>query len=183
MKTKSILRILAYVAVISSLAIASTGCKKEEPKVEKAAEQAAPQAAQGPTTAANAALPEDGFKAEITVNNPPTTIKAKAEVTVEVKVKNTSNALWPAKGQVDGKFQTRLSYHWLDKNGNIVINDGTRADLPSDLAQGKDVTLSAKVTAPEKPGNYVLEFDMMQELVSWFGPKGSPTAKVNVTVN
>jgi len=179
METIRVFRVLAYMAIILNLAIASTGCKKEEPKVE----QSAPQVAQGPMTAANAALPDDGFKAEISVSNPPPTIKAKAEVTLEVKVKNTSNALWPAKGQSDSKYQTRLAYHWLDKNGKAVINEGLRTDLPSDLAQGKDLTLKAKVVAPEKPGDYILELDMMQELVSWFGPKGSPTAKVNVAVN
>lgn len=180
MKVSSIIRTLAVAAVISSLALAASGCKKEEPKVEKAPEQAAPQA--GPMTVASAALPNDGFKAELTIVNPPATMKANSVGTVEVKVKNASNVLWAAKGQPDVKFQTGLAYHWLDKNGKMVFPNGIRTDLPSDLEPGKEVTLNAKVKAPEKPGDYILEFDMLQEMVSWFGAKGSPTAKTNVKV-
>ena len=33
-----------------------------------------------------------------------------------------------------------------------------------------------------KPGEYLLELDMVQEGVSWFGLKGSPTIKLRVRV-
>jgi hypothetical protein len=38
------------------------------------------------------------------------------------------------------------------------------------------------ITAPEIPGDYVLEIDMVQEGVSWFGLKGSQTWRGNVRV-
>ena len=46
--------------------------------------------------------------------------------------------------------------------------DLNRITLPPDLMPNKEVELDAKVTAPNKPGNYILEFDMVQEKVSWF---------------
>lgn len=183
MKRSKIIRLLACTAMILSMALSGFGCKKEEPKVEKAPEAAPVQTTQGQVTVASAALPNDGFKAEITVINPPTTLKANTPTTVDVKVKNTSNVLWAAKGMPDGKFQTRLAYHWLDKNGKLIVQDGLRTDFKSDLIPGNEITMNAKIKAPERPGDYILEFDMLQEMVAWFGSKKSPTAKVNVTVN
>ena len=38
------------------------------------------------------------------------------------------------------------------------------------------------VTAPETPGDYILEFDMTQEGVAWFGAHGSKPLRARVKV-
>ena len=99
-----------------------------------------------------------------------------------MKVKNVSNSLWPAKGQPDGKFEIRLAYHWLDRNNKIIVFDGHRTTLPYDVKPGEEVTLDALVVGPAQPGDYILEFDMVQEMVAWFKDKGSGTIKVDIKV-
>jgi|GEM_PF-217913 len=101
---------------------------------------------------------------------------------VKVKVKNISSALWPAQGLADGHYSIRLGYHVLDKNGAITMHDGLRSALPFDLEPEKEIFLDCMVKSPDAAGDYILEFDMVQEQVTWFVQKGSKTAKVLITV-
>jgi hypothetical protein len=47
---------------------------------------------------------------------------------------------------------------------------------------GSEVDLPLKITAPKEKGNYILEFDMVQEQVTFFREKGSTPARVKVNV-
>ena len=47
---------------------------------------------------------------------------------------------------------------------------------------GEESEMTLLITAPKEPGEYIIELDMVQEAVSWFGDKGSPTTKAKVTV-
>jgi hypothetical protein len=38
------------------------------------------------------------------------------------------------------------------------------------------------VTAPEQPGTYILELDMVQEHVAWFASRGSESSRIQVTI-
>ena len=49
-------------------------------------------------------------------------------------------------------------------------------------APGDETELRLVVNAPRQAGDYLLEIDMLQEGVSWFGPKGSKTLRVPVKV-
>jgi hypothetical protein len=44
------------------------------------------------------------------------------------------------------------------------------------------VEIEAKVIAPDREGKYVLEFDMLQELVAWFKDEGSETTRAVLTI-
>jgi len=41
------------------------------------------------------------------------------------------------------------------------------------LAPGASTALAVQVTAPAQPGDYQLQLDLCQELVSWFEAKGA----------
>ena len=125
-------------------------------------------------------LPANGYKAEISIKNPPASLKASSTAVIKTTVKNTSEAPWPALGQ----SSVRLSYHWLSSDGKTILDefDGLRTTLPADLMPNKEIELEAKIKAPNKPGNYILEFDMLQEIVSWFKEKGSKTSQINIKV-
>jgi hypothetical protein len=75
-----------------------------------------------------------------------------------------------------------LGNHWLKENGDLVSLDDTREPLPRDVDPGEDVVLTLRARAPELPGRHLLEVDMVQEGVSWFGARGSPTARVPIEV-
>ena len=75
-----------------------------------------------------------------------------------------------------------LGNHWLDAEGKMIVGDDGRSPLLADLAPGEETELSLTVNAPRQRGDYILEIDMLQETVAWFGTKGSTTAKVRVRV-
>jgi len=50
------------------------------------------------------------------------------------------------------------------------------------LPPGEITKLTLTVNAPAAPGDYLLESDMLQEGVSWFGLTGSPTVRLPVEV-
>lgn len=124
-------------------------------------------------------LPSDAFKAKIVVSHPPKKIKTSSIFEVNTEVKNISQITWPA----PQKNGVNLAYHWLDKNGKMVVFDGFRTSLPQELKPNGKVSLKAKVKAPNNPGEYILEFDMVQELVGWFGKRGSQTTRVKITIS
>jgi hypothetical protein len=162
--------LFTFLAIISCLIFGILGCEKGKREGEK------------PQTIANKPLSDDAFKAEISVENPPITLKVNSAASMKVKIKNISNSSWPAKGQPDGKYPVHLAYHWIDKNGKMVVFDGLRTELPRDLGPNEDVPVNAALQAPGQAGEYVLEFDMVQEAVAWFAGKGSKTSRVSIKI-
>lgn len=132
-------------------------------------------------TRAEAALPPGGFKAEI-VADPDFTLKAGRPTTISVRIKNTSSNTWPALGQTDGRYAIRLGNHWLDESNQMIIQDDNRASLVHDVQPEQEIELPLTITPPATAGRYVLELDMVQELVAWFGTSGSKTFRLNVLV-
>ena len=129
-----------------------------------------------------AALPEHGFKARITIADPPTRLRAGQKETINVRVRNTSDVAWPAKAGEELKGTVAVSNSWLDENGTLLTNLDGRMGILSGLAPGGEVELPLQITAPKEPGNYILELDMVQELVAFFKEKGNETLRVKVRV-
>lgn len=102
---------------------------------------------------------------------------------LKVRVRNIGHSVWPAMGLSDGKFKINLGFHWFDEKGErIILWDGLRTSLPYDVQPNEAVILNAAVGPPETPGEYVLEFDLVQEMVTWFKQKGSKTLRMNMNV-
>lgn len=127
-------------------------------------------------------LPQTGFKAEIRVEQAPSKLKVNESVVLDVTVRNFGNAVWPHQGGPAAAHGVLLSYHWLSADGSRVLIDGIRTNLPSDLAPGTQVALRSTIKAPDKPGAYILEFDMVQEAVAWFKERGSKAVRLSVAV-
>ncbi len=130
-------------------------------------------------TDVNTSLPDGAFKAKITFENPPDSVKAGSDFFVSVQLKNISNAPWPSQNE---KYSINLSYHWLDKTGKTIAWEGRRTGLSNDLKPNDEAPLKASVKAPDQPGDYILAFDMVQENVSWFQMKGSTPGTLNLKV-
>jgi len=65
------------------------------------------------------------------------------------------------------------SYHWRTVEGEDVEYNGIRTPLPAPLVPGESELVPVHVVAPERPGTYELELDLVHEGVRWFerGPK------------
>jgi hypothetical protein len=131
---------------------------------------------------ANGALPDSAFKAQIALQEPFTTAQAGSHATIRVKVRNVGDVPWPALKNFDNKYHVRLGNHWWDDDGNLLVSNDGRTNLPNDLRPMEEIVLSLTVTIPEEPGNHVLELDMVQEEAAWFKDKGSETTSVHIQV-
>jgi len=145
----------------------------------------------GPTAVAPGrpeALPENAFKASITLVDPPTKLRAGQKQTIQVKVKNASDARWYARGaeinpSTDNKFYLAAANRWLKADDESLITDmDGRYGLTRDLKPGEEAEVPLVITAPKEPGEYILEIDLVQEQVAWFRDKGSATARTKMTV-
>ncbi|HEV3470925.1 MAG TPA: hypothetical protein VG148_16500 [Pyrinomonadaceae bacterium] len=169
--------------IILLLAVASVaaGCGGERPtqnvnagRPAAASKEAAP-------------LPDNGFRAEITLLDPPAKLRAGQKESVQVRVRNASGVQWWARGgeinnRPDNKFYLAAANRWLEAGGKLVTDMDGRYGIGKDLGPGEQTEVPLLVTAPKEPGDYTLEVDLVQEQVSWFSDKGSPTARTKITV-
>jgi hypothetical protein len=129
-------------------------------------------------------LPDAAFRAELSISLLPSTMRTGQTEVIRVKVKNTSTASWPAQGRKeDGYFQVNLGNIWYDSRG-AVVSDGAyvRSGFPVDVNPGEEFDLPLTIKAPRASGEYILEIDLVQEMVSWFRDKGSESLKTKVRV-
>ncbi len=174
---------LKYLSIMLALAgmLLLAGCGEDNAGDNSGAVPASNAGAPAPTRATEP-LPDSGFKANLTVANPPAKLAPGEPATLTVKIKNTSSATWPMAGRsADGFFQVNLGNHWLDAAGKDVKIDD-RIAMPRSLGPGEELDMALPVKAPDKAGDYVLEIDMVQEGVAWFAQKGSQPLKLNIKV-
>ncbi len=98
---------------------------------------------------------------------------------VEVKVSNNGFLNWES----SGKERVALGTHWINRDtGEVLIWDGDRGLLPFDVAHDEEARVNIELKAPDKPGRYTLQYDMVHERVSWFSEKGVIPMEVNIDV-
>jgi hypothetical protein len=99
---------------------------------------------------------------------------------VHLAVRNASDGAWDT-GAARGPVH--ISYHWWPASGGEATYDGARSWLSQTVAPGETVAVTAHVLAPSQPGKYVLEWDVVQENVCWFGQRGASTLRLDIEVN
>jgi SAM-dependent methyltransferase len=133
-------------------------------------------------TSSRRPLPATAFAASIAVRSAPTRMMPREELNLEILVCNESTQLWPSLPSPIGRYRVNVANRWLGRAGEIVTRDDGRCPLDHDVPPGGATSAMLVVTAPEKDGHYVLELDLVQEDVAWFGERGSPTLRIPVTV-
>jgi hypothetical protein len=126
-----------------------------------------------------AAFAAPDYREDIVALNPPSVMHAGEKLDVHLKIKNLGSETWPATGAKDFKYLIDLGNRWIRGNEN---KEDTRAVMKADLAPGGETELTMTITAPAVPGDYVLEFDMVHEGVTWFKQRGASPLSLNVTV-
>lgn len=142
--------------------------------------------ASSPPAEAQSELPDSAFRVSWGKVVVPGSLKPGEIAIASVTFKNASPDTWPdpksSGGSPPGAGAVRLSYRWWAPGAALPSSYDARADLPSPLRPGDSATLSIAVQAPKEPGEYKLQFDLVQELVSWFEEKGVVSPRVPVTV-
>jgi hypothetical protein len=101
--------------------------------------------------------------------NAPTVLQPGVEVSFSVRVRNDGRRTWAS----TGTQAVRLGYHWLTADGGAI--EGVRTNLPRPVAAGQTITVTGMtVRAPETPGFYILEIDLVEGASGWFADEGSP---------
>ncbi|MFN2576753.1 MAG: hypothetical protein ABR607_03575 [Pyrinomonadaceae bacterium] len=157
------------------------GCRPAPPPSAKV------QSATRPQADVPSALPDNAFKADITLLDVPPKLRAGQKETIRLKIRNGSDVMWWSRGaqintRSDNKFYLAAGNRWLKPDGSLLTNMDGRYGIPKDLAPGEETEVPLLITAPKEPGDYTLEVDLVQEQVAWFSDKGSPTAKTKITI-
>jgi hypothetical protein len=103
----------------------------------------------------------------------PSTAAVETRLMCGVMVRNRSWRAWRS----DGGAPVFASYHWLDANGAVAVQDGARTPLPRPLEPGAECALTLRVDTPEVPGRYFLAVDLVEEGVTWFSAAGAPVLR------
>ncbi len=99
-----------------------------------------------------------------------------------VRLENTGLATWLAAGEGRSeKGSVRLGGHLCREEVELDWNYG-RANLPGDVRAGETVEVDIEMRAPEQPGTYRIEFDLVDEHIAWFEDLGSPIASATLSV-
>ena len=101
--------------------------------------------------------------------------------TLKVRVVNTGDTIWRATPDLAGGY-VALGAHLLDASKRVLDDGSLRGALAADVAPGGGQYVAITLTAPSTPGAYVFELDMVCEMVTWFGQRGSATLPVTVEV-
>ena len=184
MKTKLTLTACALAVALAGAA----ACRRKQTAANNNGNAPNANANQQAQTKEQHALPDNGFKAQITLPGAPAKLRAGQQERVQVRVKNASEVFWWARGgeqndRSDNKFYLAAGNRWFKADGTTLVTDmDGRHGLLKDLRPGEETEVPLLVTAPKEPGEYVLEVDLVQEQVAWFSDKGSQTARAKVTV-
>jgi phosphoglycerol transferase MdoB-like AlkP superfamily enzyme len=106
-----------------------------------------------------------GHAMSIVTGGTPRWLAPDEQVPVRITVRNDGSSTWRS----DGSFA--VSYHWLDRGGGIVVWDGVRSPVPSLVLPGEQVMVEAKVQAPLRAGMYRLQWDLVEEGVTWLSER------------
>lgn len=77
----------------------------------------------------------------------------------------------------------RIGNHWrVVPSSQMTTQDDGRQSLPPQLRSGASCSLTLTVTAPNEPGDYECEVDVVHEGVTWFSDRESPTVRARLSV-
>lgn len=119
-------------------------------------------------------LPDGAFQLEWTRVDLPVRARPGQRIGAVVRVRNVGEAAWPANGR-GRELSVRLSHRWF-RGTDALLAAGygaNRAELRRPVRPGDAIDVSATLVAPSDPGDYVVQFDLLQEGVAWFGDKGA----------
>lgn len=108
-------------------------------------------------------------------------VKAGETFDLPVQIKNFSKVPWVS----EGPTPTYLSYHLYQKGffrNRLISFDNPRTKIKDVCYPGHIETHNIRIKSPLDPGEYIIEFDLVREAVTWFKDKGSKTATVHFRV-
>jgi hypothetical protein len=101
---------------------------------------------------------------------------------VALWVRNQGSVPWTsASSEADSRFAIRFAYQWVDASG-AAAGFSNRWHIAGEARPGEEGRVDVSLTAPAAAGDYILEFDGVQEWVDFFRTRGNPTFRTAVVV-
>jgi uncharacterized lipoprotein YddW (UPF0748 family) len=108
----------------------------------------------------------------------PAVLQTGQTTTVSLSIQNEGTLTWLA----EGTDRVVVGYRWRDSLGSVIPGHA-RSPLPHDVSYGGQVDVDdVTIVAPDQPGLYTLEWDLLHRGVGWFSLRGSPKATSEVIV-
>jgi hypothetical protein len=132
-------------------------------------------------------MPPTAYRVEWDGSAIPREMQADTESIVRLSFTNRGDEVWPDPlagdpDKRDGSYAVRLGCQWLGAANDPSRKPDRRIELPRPVRPGETMTLLVNVKAPSQPGEYQLEFELVQELVVWFDAQGGDKLLVPVVV-
>jgi len=115
------------------------------------------------------------YRSSITVVEAPLRLSPGEQHLVLLEVRHSGNGEWRG-------ARLNAGNHWT-LGDSVIIQDDGRAPIVQPWLPGERQRVSLTITAPEKPGAYRVQFDLVEEGVVWFGDLGSPVTEIQLTVS
>lgn len=104
------------------------------------------------------------------IGTQPSTILPGSTISQTITLYNAGGTTW----QAGGNYPVHLGIHVMPSLGggcpancaSLLTNQ--RIALPSDVAPGQSVTIQARIDVPNVSGQFIIEYQMVQEGVGWF---------------
>ncbi|MDO8506724.1 MAG: S8 family serine peptidase [Candidatus Limnocylindria bacterium] len=88
---------------------------------------------------------------------------SRAAPTAQIAITNITSVLW----STTGIAPVRISAHWYDAAGNVLVWDGPRTELPHDVRPGETINVTVALATPPA-GATTVAIDLVSEGVRWF---------------
>jgi hypothetical protein len=150
------------VSMIERVAIpAPAGASRARPPTERIDHEEAARLLVNRTVAA------DAYAGQVRISPARRHLAAGMIAQLEVEVRNLGSEHWPPAHQDEPPI--RLTYRWLAADGEAVLEpEGLRTPFEETVKPGESTIAMLAVKTPSTPGDYVLEVDVVHELVRWF---------------
>jgi ubiquinone/menaquinone biosynthesis C-methylase UbiE/uncharacterized protein YbaR (Trm112 family) len=107
------------------------------------------------------------LRAEIVPEPDRLEIVAGREATLKVRVRNAGDTVW-LRRTADGLGRVRVGFQLKSAEGTLIEENYLRLELPRDVGPGEAAEMTAGLPAIDKPGDYIIEIDAVDEGITWF---------------
>jgi len=109
----------------------------------------------------------------------PNEVEPGQEFVTHVSVTNNGFMTW----KNENPQRVNLGVHWYNRDTREVLYfDADSGELPENVIHGETVDIEMIITAPKKPGRYILVYDLVQEKVTWFSQAGVLPLEIDVDI-
>ncbi len=129
-------------------------------------------------------LPHDGYQGEVTiVEGLPDCVAAGSALTVRVQVSNDTERPWfSPMGHAIRPFGIYLGHFWHSSDSDAPPTEQPRTWLEQPVDSSAPAVYEMEIRAPDSPGEYNLDVDLVQETVCWFKSREFRSARLVVKV-